>query len=189
MLKTERDIYELVRSDAWMMGILRQAASLGLSDWWIGAGFLRNRVWDELAGNTTENDGCDVDLAYFDPSDTRPEHDWELEEHARTLFPDVNWEIRNQARFGKSDGYEPYASCANGIAHWPETASAVGVRLRANGELELLFTHGVEDLLGLIARPVTNNGILAPMELVLERAEKKGWRNRWPNLRVLPAER
>lgn len=52
--------------------------------------------------------------------------------------------------------------------------------------LLLLFTHGTADLLGLIARPVTNNGIPAPMSLVLEHVEGKGWCNRWPSLRVLP---
>lgn len=188
MLKTEHDIYELVRGDVRMMRVLQQAASLELPDWWIGAGFLRNRVWDELCGNAPADDGCDVDLAYFDPADTRPEHDWKLEEHARKLFPNVCWEIRNQARFGESDGYESYTSCADGIAHWPETASAIGARLRSNGELELLFTHGIDDLLRLVARPVTNNGVSAPMDLVLERVEKKGWCHRWPDLRVRQPE-
>lgn len=187
MLNNERDIYGLICNDADMMRTLREAASLELPDWYIGAGFLRNRIWDKLSGIQEQSTNCDVDVAYFDPTDIRPERDAELEQRLCTRFPHEHWEVRNQARMHIHDGYKPYTSCADAIAHWPETATAVGCHLDEKQELELLFTHGVKDLLNLIARPVTNNGISASMQLVLHRVKSKGWRDRWPELRVLPA--
>jgi hypothetical protein len=46
-IRTKEDIEAFVYQDAEMMNILRIARDLGLPDWWIGAGFLRNRIWDE----------------------------------------------------------------------------------------------------------------------------------------------
>lgn len=47
---TEDDLARLVRGDDWMMRVLRAADMVALPDLWIGAGFLRNAVWDWLSG-------------------------------------------------------------------------------------------------------------------------------------------
>jgi len=44
----EQDIINLVRSDKWMMNVLQEAEKLNLPELIIGAGFLRNKVWDYL---------------------------------------------------------------------------------------------------------------------------------------------
>ena len=45
----EQDIINLIKNDEWMMSVLGEAEKLCLPDWMIGAGFLRNKVWDFLA--------------------------------------------------------------------------------------------------------------------------------------------
>jgi hypothetical protein len=60
-IKSEAEMSQLIRNDAWMMGVLRAAESLNLPDWWIGAGFLRNKVWNHIEGKDTEQTR-DVDL-------------------------------------------------------------------------------------------------------------------------------
>jgi len=40
------DVVNLIQKDAWMMKVLYTAKNLNLSDWMIGAGFVRNKVWD-----------------------------------------------------------------------------------------------------------------------------------------------
>ncbi len=45
---TEQDIIQMVKNDEWMMNVLTEANKLNLPDWIIGAGFLRNKVWDYL---------------------------------------------------------------------------------------------------------------------------------------------
>jgi len=75
IIKTEEDIKQLIQADEWMMQVLRAAESLNLPDWWIGAGFLRNKVWNAIEGSDSHSEG-DVDLVYFDSKDVKPETDW-----------------------------------------------------------------------------------------------------------------
>lgn len=183
MIITEKDVEQLVRDDAWMMQVLEAASALDLPDWWIGAGFLRNKVWDAIENNEPQK-SRDIDLVYFDKSDTAPETDWRYDEKMNADYPFAEWEVRNQARMHAKNGFEPYSSAAEGISHWVETATCVAVRLK-DGELEFLFCHGTDDLLGLIARPTKDFQIPERIGRFYERIEQKKWRERWPNLTVL----
>lgn len=166
-----------------MMRVLAAAKAMSLPDWWIGAGFLRNRVWDAMEGNEPVRPR-DVDLVYFHASDTAPETDWALSDRANERFPFACWEIRNQARMHVKDGVAPFRSTAEGIAHWTETATAVAIRLDENGKLSLLYCYGSADLLDLIVRPVTVDGATMPRDLVERRIRDKRWLERWPDLTV-----
>ena len=181
-IKTEADITKLVAGDAWMMSVLRAAETLQLPDWWIGAGFLRNKVWDAMEGNGPQP-SKDVDLVYFNAHDVAPETDWAYDERLKRDFPIAGWEVRNQARMHYVNGYPPYTSTADGIAHWVETATCVAVKLE-RGELKFLFCHGTDDLLSLVARPTSYTRDAGLMQLFLDRVEKKKWRERWPHLQV-----
>lgn len=182
MVLKESELYEFVLGDSWMMQVLRSAEEINLPDWWIGAGFLRNAVWDHLSGVAPRHD-ADVDLVYFDAGDPAPERDWELEQQVQTRFPFAQWEIRNQARMHKVDGATPYSSTAEGISHWVETATCVAVRLRRE-KLEFLFCYGSQDLLGMIASPIPSLLNAEGWLLFESRVEKKKWRERWPTLRI-----
>jgi len=180
---TESDIELLVRNDSSMMDVLRAAEEVDLPDWWIGAGFLRNKVWDALEGNASVKPR-DVDLVYFNQVDTAKETDLEYESKLKTLYPIAEWEVRNQARMHEKNGFEPYSSTAEGISRWVETATCVAVRIK-NDELEFLYCHGSADLLGLIARPIPDFQHPDRIHLFHERIAQKGWRERWPHLTVL----
>lgn len=47
-MEGEQKIIAAVREDEWMMDILAAAKTLELPDWWICAGFLRSKMWDEM---------------------------------------------------------------------------------------------------------------------------------------------
>lgn len=181
-IRTEADITRLVESDAEMMAILRAAEQLNLPDWWIGAGFLRNKVWDAIAGNATTG-ARDIDLVYFDPADVRPETDWVYDASMREKFPHVEWEVRNQARMHYKNNFAPFRSTEDGIAHWVETATCVAVRLR-EGKLELLLCYGIDDLINLVARPIEVFRSPNMIQTFYDRIESKHWRERWPQLKV-----
>lgn len=183
----ENELDHLVRADPWMMRVLQAAEQMSLPDWWIGAGFLRNAVWDHLSGRAPRHD-ADVDLVYFDAVDARAERDWELEERAKVRFPFAEWEIRNQARMHKLDGQSPYRSTAEGISHWVETATCVAVRLTGR-DLEFLYCHGSADLLGMVARPVPTLDNPDGLALFTARIRNKRWQERWPGLDVIVPER
>ena len=185
-VQSEADITRLIKQDHWMMDVLVAAEQLGLPDWWIGAGFLRNKIWNHMEGNDSERTR-DVDLVYYDQSDASQETDWAYDDKMNGVHPFAQWEIRNQARMHYKNGFEPFTSTADGIAHWTETATAVAVRLRG-GALEYLFCYGTNDLFGLVARPTPYCESGDMLELFKRRIEQKQWQQKWPDLRVaIPA--
>ena len=182
MFENEEDIRSFVANEPSMMMVLREAERENLPDWWIGAGFLRNAVWDRIEGNRLQMPR-DIDLVYFDPTDDSPERDWRIEMSMGERAPGIPWEVRNQARMHVVDGAPPYHSCAEGIAHWTETATTIGVRLETNN-LVFLYCQGSDDLLNLILRPTVYRDYSLGMGRVLERARQKQWFRRWPDLTV-----
>jgi hypothetical protein len=182
IIRNEEDISQLLREDTWRMDVLRAAESLGLPDWWIGAGFLRNAVWDAIEGRRSPP-SRDVDLVYFDSHDVRPETDWAYDEKMQADYPFAEWEVRNQARMHHKNGFDPYTSTADGIAHWVETATCVAVKLK-DDRLKYLFCHGTDDLFGLIARPVDHFKTAELLPEFYNRIEEKQWRKKWPSLKV-----
>ncbi|GAB2586827.1 hypothetical protein Aab01nite_51050 [Paractinoplanes abujensis] len=177
-----RDVAGLIESDPGAMRILRAAADLGLPDWWIGAGFVRNRVWDAIS-NLPVSPERDVDVAYFDPEKVDPREDARAEAQALTVMPGVPWEIRNQARMHLRNGDEPHTSALDAISRWPETATCVAVTLRA-GSVHLVCCHGTEDLVGMVVRPSPAFDNAAGRAKVRSRMEAKGWLGRWAGLRL-----
>lgn len=174
-------ILALIEADPWMMGVIRTAARLDLPQWMIGGGFVRNKVWDHLHGIEREKvDTPDIDLIYFDPADidkdTEKSHDARLR-----AWCDENWSTKNQARMHTVNGFAPFTSAEDGLAHWRATANSVAVSLR-DGGLRLIAPYGSGDLTGLIVRP-TPYFANAPEELV-ELVRRKDWLTRWPRLRL-----
>lgn len=75
----------------------------------------------------------------------------------------------------------PFTLTEDGIAHWTETATCVGVKTE-EGRLKFLFCYGTEDLFGLVARPTPSIVGTELIKLFHERLEKKHWREKWPDL-------
>jgi uncharacterized protein len=179
---TESDILDLIRADPWMMRVLHAAAGLSLPDWMIGAGFVRNKVWDHLHGfANAEVQTADIDLIYFDPADLRESREKEYDRQLRAAC-DLNWSTKNQARMHEATGDAPYTSTADGLAHWVETSACVAVTLQA-GELRLIAPHGSADLVGLIIR--RSPGFNRDIGILQERVAGKRWLEKWPRLRVV----
>ena len=182
IISSEQEISNLIEQDDWMMDVLRAAENLQLPDWWIGAGFLRNKVWDYIE-NKDSKPTRDVDLVYFSARDVKPETDWSYDEKMKEKHPFAEWEVRNQARMHYVSNAEPFTSTADGISHWVETATCVAVKLE-NGKLKYLFCYGTDDLFGLIARPIPFFNSKEKIETFYGRIEKKQWKQKWPSLTV-----
>jgi hypothetical protein len=177
-------VLTLIKNDPWRMKVLQAAASLDLPDWCIGAGFVRNKVWDHVHKHTQETPPTDIDLVYFDPRERYD--DSELAQKLSALMPEVNWEVTNQAiaHIWNDDDVE-YSSTKDALSKWPETATAVGVRLE-QGHLVMIAPHGVHDLWDVIARPTPWFAATEERkEYVRRRVTEKGWLKKWPNLRML----
>lgn len=176
-MKYESELKKIIQSDNWMISILKQVRKLELPDCWIGAGFVRNKVWDVLHQQTATPLN-DIDVIYFDLKNTSKENDIQLEEILKQQEPNINWSVKNQARMHLKHGHAVYANCEKAISFWPETATAVAIRLNANNQLEHLAPYGLEDLFQLKVRhsPKSN------YDAFLERLDKKKWEEIWNRL-------
>ena len=177
---TEKDLLNLIEKDEWMMNILHVAEKLNFPDWVIGAGFVRNKVWDYLHGYIKkEVETNDIDLVYYDPNGNDQKTDEELSQKLRKETG-IKWEIVNEAYAHKWNNLPPYKSTEDALSQWPETATGIGVKLEG-GKLKLIAPHGIDDLINLVVRPSPK--FPDGMERVKERAEEKKWMAKWPKLK------
>ncbi len=63
----EKELIELIENDILMIDILKIVRGLEVNDCWVGAGFVRNKVWDEKH-EMKRTELNDVDVIYFDKS-------------------------------------------------------------------------------------------------------------------------
>jgi hypothetical protein len=181
-MRDAADIADFIMHNPRMMRCLAVLAAHGPAGAWIGAGFVRNAVWDHLCGQDTEAlPPADLDVVFHDPLNLAAEQDAAFEGALRVAAPDLPWSVRNQARMHERNGHDPYRDVADALAHWPETATAIAARLGSNG-VEILAPCGVADVLAMILRPTP--AYCSKPEMVRARMEAKGWRKRWPKLRV-----
>ncbi len=179
----KNDICALIKNDPGMMDVLKTARSLDLPDWWIGAGFVRSKVWDYLHNYTTRTILPDIDVIYFDKNDISEKSERMYEKKLSSLLPDIKWSVKNQAKMHTLHHHAPYNSSKEALSHWVETATCVGVKLDEKNELMLIAPHGIYDLIHLILRPTP--GEYPDTKIFYERIEKKQWLQKWPKLRIM----
>lgn len=177
-MRNEADILALIADDGWMMAVLDAARQLELPDCWIGAGFVRRKVWDHLHGFARGTPLDDIDLLYFQRSDTSPAAEQAIEERLHRAMPGQPWSVKNQARMHLRNGDQPYTGTIDAMRHWLETPTCVAVRLNAKGELELAAPYGVDDLLQMILRPTPAGR--RREQAYQERIAGKKWLQDWP---------
>ncbi|ETN93953.1 nucleotidyltransferase family protein [Zhouia amylolytica] len=175
----ENEFIAIVDNDAWMIEVLRVVKSLNLNDWWIGAGFVRNKIWDVNHGNK-RTELNDIDVIHFDPSNSTEAYDLELENKLKKLHPNLKWSIKNQSRMHLRNEHLPYINCHHAISFWPETATAVAVKLNSNDQIEYIAPYGLHDLFNLIVKPTPN----FDLEVYNARIEKKQWKKTWGKLDI-----
>lgn len=185
MLETREAVLQCIRQDAWMMEILKNAQTLELPDWWICAGFVRSKIWDQLHDFSVHTPLADIDVIYFDQSDPNEQIEKEYEKRLAELSPHLPWSVKNQARMHQVSKMSPYTSSVDGMAKFPETATALGVKLDEKGEVVLTAPWGLDDVLKMEVRPTKyytkNSGREA---IYAQRIAAKNWSKTWPYLKV-----
>ena len=184
----EQRLVELARATPWLMQALAAVRSLGLASWCIGAGAVRNMVWDSLHDKASPSALPDIDVAWFDRADVSSARDRALQAKLAALMPGVSWDVTNQAGvhlwfdayFGKP--VEPLASLHDGVATWPEFATAVGLWLDPQDTIGVIAPHGLHDLFDGVIR---HNPARASVANFLHRLEQKRYQERWPEVRII----
>ena len=173
----------ILAADPLRRRLLGLVGSLGLPDCWIGAGCIRNAVWDHRHGRPPGRPAGDVDVLWFCAGRADAARDRILEAALRRLDPSVAWSVKNQARMHRRNDDPPYASTTAAMRAWPETATAVAVRQAAGDGFEVAAPFGLDDLFALVLRP-TPHFAGAKRPLCLERIAAKRWLVTWPLLRM-----
>ena len=152
---------QIVRSDRGLMDLLARLREIDLPQWRLVAGCLYQTVWNVLTGRPRGTGIRDYDLIYFDLSDLSYEaEDRVIRRVAAATASGIGpVEVRNQARvhlwfearFGMP--YSPLSSADAALLRYASVVHAVGVRLEADGRLDIVAPFGLEDLFGMVIRP------------------------------------
>lgn len=187
-IKSESDILRLISEDQWMMDILVVTKSLNLPDWWICAGFVRSKIWDTLHEFHIRTPLPDIDVIYFDDENTDEADEKRFERGLIRSKPNEPWSVKNQARMHTVNNILPYSSSYDAISKFPETATALGVKLDIHNHLVLAAPHGVEDVLNMNVKPTchftTTKESVASYE---NRVAKKKWKSTWDMVNIQPS--
>jgi uncharacterized protein len=187
---SKQRLREIVQETDWLWRALNAVRDIDPPCWCIGAGAIRNAVWDALHSRSTPSFLEDIDVAYFDRTELSAERDEQYRLALLKQEPDLPWEVTNQAGvhlwfetvFGHAVG--PLESIEEAVASWPETATSIGVRLDRDDHLQIIAPLGLDDLFGMVVR---RNPRRVSLEVYRKRIETKKYLERWPNATVVAA--
>lgn len=155
---------------------------------YIAAGAIRNVVWSYLHGYKEQL--IEIDVIYYDADEKNQEIKQYIEEKLTQLFPHYTWDVVNQAqvhtwyRTDTGENIAPLTSISYALSLWPETATAIAVRLVDQHNLQVIAPFGLNDLIELQLRW---NPRLVSHAVFKHRFESKGFLKRWSKLtEVLP---
>lgn len=174
-----RQLVTWIESDPWRMQALHSVSELGLDDWCIAAGFVRNLAWDHLHGYTRPTPLNDLDVIYFDAENITRDSDTEFEQRLLAAVP-YPWSVKNQARMHARNGDKPYRDTAHAMSYWVELETAVGASLDGNN-VQLVAPFGLEPL---FRNTITINSWKEKPGDFHRRICEKRWLELWPRLRV-----
>ncbi|NIK75691.1 hypothetical protein FHS15_000791 [Paenibacillus castaneae] len=184
-IKNKEDIIQLIQADEWMMDVLKTAQTLHLPDWWICAGFVRSKIWDELHGYKQRTSTPDIDFIYFDESNLDEAVEKKLEDQLRSINPSLPWSVKNEARMHLIDHTAPYSSSIDAISKFPETATALGVSLDEQQQIIFTAPCGIDDVISMRVCPTPIFKETEQRMRVYEaRVKKKNWIAKWPKIKV-----
>lgn len=189
MIKNESDIVDLIRKDEWMMNLLKAVRAENVLDCWICAGFVRSKIWDTLHGFNERTPLPDIDVIYFDDKNTGEEEEKKIEKNLTSMLPGIPWSVKNEARMHLRNSVEAYTSSNDAVSKFPETATALAVKLDSCNRVILFAPHGVEDVINLTVKPTpyfeADKERLAVYE---ERVRHKNWHVTWDQLKIFRVE-
>ncbi len=183
-----QELTHLIRSTPWLMSILETVRRCNPPEWLVGAGVIRNLVWDHLHQYQTPTPLADIDVIFFDPQDVRPERDRMVQQQLAQKLPHIPWEATNQAAvhlwYEEVFGFSVPAlhSSAEAVGTWPETATSVAVRLLATDEISIVAPCGLTDLFNMVLR---RNPCRVTREQFVQRLHSKQILRKWSHVHVI----
>jgi hypothetical protein len=177
----EAEFLELISGNKQMLEELAVVRELQLPDWYAAAGYVRNYIWDRLHGYTTRTPLNDIDVIYYDPQRLDETFEKSCEQRLRERTGLTIWSVKNQARMHVRNGEAPYLSIEDAIKRWPETVTAVAIRLEADDSVSYLCPHGLDEIFECRIKmsPYYSNEAH-----YRQRVSSKNWLSIWPKLHM-----
>ena len=148
---------------------------------YIGGGAVRNLVWDKLHNFKDYTQLTDLDIIYFNTSFNTKDFDIQIEQQLSKVRANITWSVKNQARMHLKNNENQYSSLTEAIEKWPETCTAITIRLNNNDMIEYIKPHGLTDLYRLIVAPTPH--FKNKLERYRERINDKNWAKTWTKLK------
>lgn len=191
-LYSQIDIFcRIIMENKILNEVFTRAPSLGLKDYYIGAGCLAQTIWNYLSGFPLNQGIQDLDLVYFNDKEVSFDEEDKVVSKVHQLYKDIpiKIDVKNQARvhlwYEKHFGYaiKPYPTLEAAINTWPTTATALGARRESSGKWIIYSPFGLNDLFGKVVR--ANKA-----QITKEIYEKKvlKWSSIWIDLKIIPWE-
>ncbi|WP_077927799.1 nucleotidyltransferase family protein [Wohlfahrtiimonas populi] len=181
-------LFTIVKQHDELMSILSFIQGYHHLNIYIGAGLIRNITWAYLHDIDISIESSDIDLVYFDSEDHNLMQYQSFTEHLQLQFPNIQWDITNQANVHQwydkyfSKKIEAFSCLEEAIATWPETATAVAIKLNNNNELDIIAPFGLADLLQMIIRW---NPTLVDYAYYKKRIQQKQYSAQWPKVKII----
>jgi hypothetical protein len=191
-LYSQIDIFcRIIMENKILNEVFTRAPSLGLKNYYIGAGCLAQTIWNYLSGFPLNQGIQDIDFVYFNDKDVSFDEEDDVVNKVHKLYKDIpiKIDVKNQARvhlwYERHFGYaiKPYPSLEAAINTWPTTATALGARRDSKGRWIVYAPFGLNDLFGKIVRANKT-------QITKEIYEKKviKWSAIWTDLKIIPWE-
>lgn len=151
----------------------------------LSAGVIRNFVWSVLHDQEYDIAQTEIDVIFYDAQDELAIKEQNLVGYLKKKFPKNEWDVVNQAFvhtwYKTEDGKSiaPLHSIHHALSLWPETATAVAIRLLDNDDFEVIAPFGLEDLFELKLRW---NHALVSHAVFMQRVSSKKFLERWERL-------
>ncbi len=160
-----------ISEDSFRMNCLQTVNQVLDGQWYVGAGFVRNLVWDKLHQYTSSTKLNDVDVIFCDWHECSESSELKIENSLRKLMPDVNWSAKNQIRMAKLHGHEPYKDCCDAMLYWPELETAVAATLTDDLSVQVISPFSAAKVMGL----TVSRNAKCTSDVFSERYVKKNW--------------
>ncbi len=152
---------------------------------------IRQLIWSALHYQKYEIEQVEIYVIFYDPhADSQQQQ--RIKQALHKQFSLNEWDVVNQATEHhwylneNAEKIKAYTSLFDAISAWPETATAIAVRLTENDLLEIIAPFGLSDLFELKLRW---NPRLVSYETFLNRVIEKQWLQRWPKLKLIESRK
>lgn len=155
---------------------------------YLSAGVIRNWIWSHLHGQKYDFHQTEVDVVFYDAEEINQQRTLKLKSLLEAKYPDQIWDITNQAHvhhwYKTESGHtiQPLKSMSEALSYWPETATAIAVRMDEQHQIEVIAPLGLSDLFELKLRW---NDRFVSRGVFEQRVQTKRFLERWPQLEIV----